>query len=142
MLVDSLYALEELRVERYVVAQLGEFRLDAHRDSLHLVRGVGFEQVEEYAGDASEQFALILHCLNGVGERRFGRIVHYRVHFGAAYGDCRFECRLVVRDFYLVERRGLMRGVPLGEERIRRVDFGQLHYRHRVVGAACRKCGD
>ena len=142
MLVHGLHALEELLVERDVVGKLRQFRTDAHSDFGHLVRSVGLHEVEEYAADTAQQLSLLFERHNRVLECRLCRIVHDGVYLGPGYRNGGVEGRLIVRKFDLVERRRLVMGVPLCQQRVRRVYLRQLCLRYGVLGTCCRNCCD
>ena len=142
MLVDLFHPGEQLGIERDVVRQFGQLGLHALCDLLHFVRRVGFEQVEEKPRDAVEQLALTLQRHDRIAEGGFPGVVHDRVDLGARAGDRGIERRFVVREFYLGERRGLMGRLPCGQQGIRQIEFGQLRFGDRIVGAACRHSGN
>ena len=137
-LVNRLHAGEKLRIERNVVRQLGELGLNAQRDLLHLVRGRGFEQVVENTRNAVEQRPLTLQRHDGVAEGRLLGVIDDRLDLGARAGDGRIERRLVIRKLDLRERRRLVGRVPLRQQGVGGIQFGQLRFGNRIVGAACR----
>ena len=140
--VDGLHAFEELLVERDVVLQFGQFGLHAQRDLLQLVRGLGAEHVEEDPLDAREQRAALFEGDDRIDERRFFGIVDDGRHLGPRAGDSGIEGRFIVFEFDLREGRRGVGGLPRGQQRIRKIEFGQLCLGNRVVGAACRQCGN
>ena len=112
--------------------------LNAQRDLLHLVRGRGFEQVVENTRNAVEQRPLTLQRHDGVAEGRFLGVIDDRLDLGARAGDGRIERRLVIRKLDLRERRRLVGRVPLRQQGVGGIQFGQLRFGNRIVGAACR----
>ena len=142
MFVNVFHTGEQLGVERNVVRQLRQLGLHALCDLLHLVRRIGFEQVEEEPRDAVQQLALTLQRHDRIAEGRFLGVFDDRLHLGARAGDCGVERRLVVRELYLGERRGLVGRVPRREKGVRHIEFGQLCFGNRIVGTACRHSGN
>ncbi len=141
MLVHRLHAGEQLGIEGDVVLQLGQRGLHVEGDLLHLLRRVGLQQVEEKARNAVQQHPLALQRHDGVAERGLGRIVHDGLDLGAHHGDGRLECGRIVLRLDPRERRRLTGRIPLlDQQRVRGVDFRQLHDGHRIA-AACRQKG-
>ena len=141
MLVDRLHAGEEARVERDVVLQLRELGLHAQGDLLHLVAGCGRKEVEEDPGDAAEQRPLTLQRHDRIAEGGLRGVLDDGLHLGARAGDRSVERRFVVLQADRGEGRGLVGPRPLGQQGIRRIEFGQLRLRNRMVGAAgCKSC--
>ena len=137
ILVDGLHAGEERRIERDVVAQRRQLGLHVERDALHLVVGIGFEQVVEQPLDSGKQFAGTFQRDDRIVERRLGGILHDGLDLGPLYGDGRIERRFVIFQFDPLERgRGIGR-LPLREQRIRGIDLGQVGHGHRAIGTPC-----
>lgn len=119
--VDGLHAGEELGVERDVVRQFGQLGLHAQCDLLHFVGRVRFEQVEENTRNTIQQRTVALQGHDGIAEGRLRGVADDRVDLGTRAGDGRVERRLVVREFDLGERRGLVGRIPLGQQGVRSI---------------------
>ena len=96
VVVYILDALEELLVERYLVVQVGE-------QGSHLLLGVGDDgrlvgtaESEEHIADILEQHTAVLVGEDGVGEGRFGLVVHYLLDVLTLLLDRRLDGRQVV----------------------------------------------
>ena len=142
MLINLLNTLEEVRVERLVVAKLRKLRLHTHRNLLHLVRSVCFEHIEEYAGNAVEHSSVLLQRNDSVGEGWLCRVVYDCINLGTADSDSGVERRLVVLHLNKVKRRCCVWGLPLCKQRVCCVDFRQLYGRHLLATATRHKCGN
>ena len=82
LVVDGFDTLEELGVQRYVVAVGREQGGDGLLDGVHLVAGVARGKVEEHGADLLQQPAAVFVGQHGVLEGRRLGVVHYGVDFG------------------------------------------------------------
>ena len=119
--VDCLHAGDEFGGERDVVRQFGQLGLHAQCDLLHFVRRIRFEQVEEDTRATIQQRTVALQSHDGIAEGRLRGVGDDRVDLGMRAGDGRVERRLVVREFDLGERRGLVGRIPLGQQGVRSI---------------------
>ena len=102
LLINSLHALKVALVEEDVV---GVFREDGRhllRQRVHLVVGLGREEVEEDLCDAL-QHVVGRHHGDGVVERRRLGIVGDELDEGVIHADAFKHGRLIVLEAYLVE---------------------------------------
>ena len=139
--IHRLHAGEQLGIERNIVPERRQLGLHIERDTLHLVVGIGFEQVVEHPFDTRKQFAGTFQRNDRIVEGRLGGILHDGVDLGALHGDGRIERGFVILQFDLPERRRGVGRIPLREQRIRGVDLRQVGHGHRAIGTpGYQKC--
>ena len=98
---------------------------------MHAVGSVGLEQVEEERRYTRQFRARTLQSLDRIGEGRLFGVVDYRIYFGTGLGDSRIEGRCILLNRNPVERRGLVRGIPIFEKSI---------LLRRLAARKCCKC--
>ena len=113
MHVHILHALEKLLVQPYVVGMLGQYGLHLLSQGLHLVVGLGTEQVEEHRGDALQQVVVALFVVlvvdDGVVESRLLRVVDGLLYLLVVAPDAFHESLFIVFHAYAVEGHRVVR---------------------------------
>ena len=117
-IVNRLDPGEQLRIEAYVVAELGQHGRKLQRESLHRIVRMRLVQVEENIGDAVQTTAAELERLDRIGECRGLGVADDRGDVGASLAHGLLESRLVMLVRDLRELRSSVGSRRLDEQRI------------------------
>ena len=117
-IVNRLDPGEQLRIEAYVIAELGQHGRKLQRESLHRIVRMRLVQVEENIGDAVQTTAAELERLDRIGECRGLGVADDRGDVGASLAHGLLESRLVMLVRDLRELRSSVGSRRLDEQRI------------------------
>ena len=105
--IEILHAVEQAGVHHHLVRESAVARQQFLRHLLQFCSGISFGERHEHRHHAFKRGRHIVESQNGVGESGCLGVVHNRVDRCVGLGDAGIECRLVVGDLNLLERRDL-----------------------------------